>query len=268
MLGALSALFLHLYLRRVWAPYPSSSGPGWPGIPELVTAAGRILGAVADWWAPLFACGFPLAAVALALPEGRRLLARYGVLLGLTVALPFGAGIYTGAAFPAEHFYAEDVPRLLVYALPLLFSLAVVALGRLGPRRPPEPSAESDGATNGFAIGVAVASALALVAALVLPVTALDRYRRADLRGRTDGPFVLAFCRDSLAFARRLAFGSSGRLRPGDPPLQGRQVRSARHGADEVVPPRGMGRAARVRAGRRDDRSDERHGRGAGARRP
>lgn len=215
MPGALAALFLHLYLRRVWAPYPSSSLPGWPGFPELATAVGRIAGAVSDWWAPLFACGFPLAAVALALPEGRRFFARYFVLLGLTAALPFGAGIYTGAAFPAEHFYAEDVPRLLVYALPLLFSLAVAALGRLGPPRAPAPSAEPDvGTTSGFAVGVAAASALALAAALILPVTALDRYRRVDLRGRTDGPFVLAFCRDSLAFARRLA---SGRVVAYDP---------------------------------------------------
>ena len=50
--------------------------------------------------------------------------------------------------------------------------------------------------------------------AAALPFTALDPYRRADLRGRTDGPFVLAFCRDSLAFARRLA---AGRLVTYDP---------------------------------------------------
>jgi hypothetical protein len=35
-------------------------------------------------------------------------------------------------------------------------------------------------------------------------VFGLDRYRRLDLRGRTDGHLVLAFCRDSLAFARRI----------------------------------------------------------------
>jgi hypothetical protein len=55
--------------------------------------------------------------------------------------------------------------------------------------------------------------ALTLIAGLValgataLPVVGLDRYRREDLRGRTDGPFTLAFCRESLAFARRLATG-------------------------------------------------------------
>ena len=203
--GALAALLAHFFLRRVWAPSPSPPGPGWPSLDQLTTAASRILGAASDWWAPLFACGFPLAVVALALPEGRRLLARYGALLALTAALPFGAGIYTGGPFPADHFYADDVPRLLIYALPLFLALAVVALERLvaGPAR--EPLAEPAPAPSPVKATVAIASALALVAAVVLPVTALDRYRREDLRGRTDGPFVLAFCRDSLAFARRLA---------------------------------------------------------------
>ena len=204
-LGALAALLVHFSLRRVWAPYPSLPGPGWPSLDQVTTAAALVLGAASDWWAPLFACGLPLAAVALALPAGRYFLTRHGPLLALTMALPFGAGIYTGGRFPADHFYVEDVPRLLIYAMPMLLALCVLALEGLGAHPPQEPSAETAGAPNRFKAATTVASALALVAALALPMTALDRYRRADLRGRTDGPFVLAFCRDSLAFARRLA---------------------------------------------------------------
>ena len=205
--GALTALFVHFCLRQWWAPYPSASGPGWPSLDQLGAAASRILGAASDWWAPLFACGFPLAVVAVALPEGGRLLARYGVLLALTVALPFAAGIYTGGSFPADHFYTDDVPRLLIYAMPMLLALALVALQRLVDGLGREPGTDHAPAPNGFKDALTVASVLALGAAVALPLTSLDRYRRADLRGRTDGPFVLAFCRDSRAFARRLASG-------------------------------------------------------------
>lgn len=206
-LGAVAAVYVHFCLRYVWAPYPSVGVTAVPSLGQLVAAAGRILGAASDWWAPLFACGFPLAVVGLCLPEGRRLVSRYGALLALTLALPFGAGIYTGGAFPADHFYAEDVPRLLMYALPILFALGFVALERLVSGPGPQRTAGPASSPRGFEPAVAVLSALALLAAAALPFTALDRYRRADLRGRTDGPFVLAFCRDSLAFARRLAAG-------------------------------------------------------------
>ena len=54
---------------------------------------------------------------------------------------------------------------------------------------------------------VGTVAGLVILAAVAVPLVGLDRYRRADLRGRTDGPFVLAFSRDSLAFARRLEAG-------------------------------------------------------------
>ena len=206
--GALAALLVYFLLHRVWAPYEPLPGPGWPSLAQLIEACGRIAEAVSDWWGPLFACGFPLAAVAALLPEGRRLLARQGVLLALTVSLPFGAGVYTGGSFPADQFYAEDVPRLLIYALPLLLALGVVTLTRLGRAAPASPRP-----TERAPLPARARTALTLIAGLValgataLPVVGLDRYRREDLRGRTDGPFTLAFCRESLAFARRLAAG-------------------------------------------------------------
>lgn len=212
--GAVAAVFVHCCLRHVWAGYPSVGVTALPSLGQLMAAAARILGAASDWWAPLFACGFPLAVVGLCLPEGRPLVSRFGALLALTLALPFGAGIYTGGAFPADHFYTEDVPRLLIYAVPILFALGVSALGHLVSGPGPHPMADPASWPTGFKTAVAALSTVALLVAGALPFTTLDRYRRADLRGRTDGPFVLAFCRDSLAFARRLA---SGRLVVYDP---------------------------------------------------
>jgi len=205
--GALAALFVHWSLRQVWAPYPPVGEIALPSLGQLMAATVRILAAAGDWWAPLFACGFPLAVVGLFLPEGRRLVSRQGALLALALALPFGAGVYTGGRFPADHFYTDDVPRLLIYAVPSLFALGLVALGRLVSGSPRHPSAAPGPTPRAFTAAVAAASAVALLLAVALPFTALDRYRRADLRGRTDGRFVLAFCRDSLAFARRLAAG-------------------------------------------------------------
>jgi hypothetical protein len=204
--GVVAALFVHWSLRQVWAPYPPGGGTALPSLGQLMTAADRVLAAAGEWWAPLFACGFPLAMVGLFLPEGRRLLSRQGALLAFTLALPFGAGIYTGGRFPADHFYIDDVPRLLIYAVPSLFALGIVALGRLVSGSGRDPAIPSKPPRT-LVTAVALASAVALLAAVLLPFTLLDPYRRADLRGRTDGPFVLAFCRDSLAFARRLAAG-------------------------------------------------------------
>jgi hypothetical protein len=66
------------------------------------------------------------------------------------------------------------------------------------------------------------AAALATAAVVAFPLIALDRYRRVDLRGPRDGPLLLAVCRQSLAFARRLEAGRTvaydtraRRFRPG-----------------------------------------------------
>jgi len=207
--GGLAALAVHFGLRSYWAPFPAAPGP----VPELsafLTAARRILGAAPDWWAPLFLVGTPLALVGLLRPRGRALAARYGVLLLLALSLPFAAGIYTGTEFPADHFYTDDVPRLLMYALPLLFALALAAfpLGAAAAGTAPEPAPRPEDGPAFAWHGLATAAVLVLAAgAVAVPFTILDPYRREDLRGRTDGPFVLAFCRDSLAFARRLDAG-------------------------------------------------------------
>jgi hypothetical protein len=200
--GALVALAVHWGLRHVWAPYPPLGAP--PSLQQMASAGARVLAAAGDWWAPLFACGLPLALVGLLVPRGRPLARRYALLLLLTLALPFAAAVYTGGPTPAEHFYTDDVPRLLAYALPVLFALALSALAR-PPASPAPPEPIEEGLPRPARSVFAGGSALLAVAAMALPLTILDPYRRADLRGRTDGPFVLAFCRDSLAMARRLA---------------------------------------------------------------
>ena len=58
-----------------------------------------------------------------------------------------------------------------------------------------------------------VAAVLAVAAALA-PLAIVDRYRRADLTGPRDGPYVLVVCRETLRTARRLSRGEEVALDP------------------------------------------------------
>jgi hypothetical protein len=207
--GVLAALAVHGGLRLAWAPYPPRGEGGLPGPAQVLSALGVILGAASSWWASLFACAFPLALVALLRPAGRDILRRHGVLVGLALALPFGAAVYTDGPFPSHHFYAEDVPRLLAYAIPVLSGLALVPLRELRPAwlRPAAGAEAGDPLPESARFAITAVFATLAVVAIALPLVVLDPYRRTDLRGRTDGPWVLSFCRESLAFARRLNEG-------------------------------------------------------------
>jgi hypothetical protein len=228
-LAGLPALFVFSVLRYWWAPQAPRASSRLPSTDQLLTALGRGLLAWPDWLPPLIACGLPLALLGAVLPEGRIFLRRYAYPLFVTLAVPFAAAIYTGEDEPAGQFFFEDVPRLLLYALPLLLSLCLVALRRLGGRGeqplPDGPATFPSHVARHRALRVL--SAIVAVLALVFPFLALDRYRRADLRGIRDGGYVLAFCRDSLRLAREL---ETGRVVPFEPfERRFSAVRSDRH---------------------------------------
>ena len=105
-------------------------------------------------------------------------------------------------------FFPSDVPRLLIYTLPVAIPLAVCALvapASRGPR-PDWPRRRRAGM---------VAAVLAVAAALA-PLALVDRYRRADLTGPRDGPYVLVVCRETLRTARRLSRGEEVALDPSE----------------------------------------------------
>jgi hypothetical protein len=198
----------HLLLRQWWAPYPSLSASRALPADQIWLSLYRIAAAAGDWWRPVAATGLPLALLAALLPRAGGFLRRYGYMLALTLVLPFAAGVYVGGASPSPFFFVEDVSRLLLYALPLVIPLALLALDRLRSGAgfaAPAAGAPDEGTAPGriaqWAAGVVGAAFLAF------PFAVLDRYRRVDLRGSRDGPLILAVSRDSPRFAARLERG-------------------------------------------------------------
>ena len=84
----------------------------------------------AGQWLPVVLLGglTPLALVGALLGRGRLLLRRYGYALALTLAFPFAASVNLGER--SAPFFLDDIPRLLIYALPFLVALALVAWDR------------------------------------------------------------------------------------------------------------------------------------------
>ena len=105
-------------------------------------------------------------------------------------------------------FFASDVPRLLIYVLPVAIPLAIGALW------PPRSRAPRPDWRRGREVGIAGA-VLAALAGLA-PLAVVDRYRRADLTGPRDGPYVLVVCRETLRTARRLARGEDVAFDPAE----------------------------------------------------
>jgi hypothetical protein len=181
----------------------------WGGVEPAPLAAGRDAFWLAAWrviehapdWLPLVLLHgiLPAALLSPLRPWGRTLLGRYGWAVFVTSALPFVAAVYTGD--PSVPFFLDDIPRLLIYAMPFLIALALSALdGLVAHRAAPGPRLVY-GVGTGFLGG-----ALALALAALTPVVQ-DPYRRADLSGPRDGRYVLTFCRESLHEARRLSEG-------------------------------------------------------------
>ncbi len=139
----------------------------------------------------------PLAVLGALRPSARPFLKRYGYLAAVTLLAPFVAFLNAPRAVPAPYV----VPRHMIYALPFVLPLALLAVDRFwrNAGSPPPPPA-------GRPLWRWTA-ALATAIVLVFPFAALDRYRRAPLHDPLVGPLVLTTCRESLRTARALAAG-------------------------------------------------------------
>ena len=192
------AALLTPVLRWWWTPQIPVIAAPWDF--ELVRAAFATL---RDVWAPTavaaMAGGILPAAVLGALrPAGRVHLRRYGLSVALLMAMAFLAWLKVPSREPVPLFGA-NFERLLVYSVPLLLPLVLIALDRAVPNLGP---ARAMGPSRGEPL-----FALAALGAIVLPFVLLDRYRRVDLQGSRDGPLVLAVCRETWRTASRLAAG-------------------------------------------------------------
>ena len=182
-----------------WTPQLPASLPRFEPWRAAVAAAG----AWREWWGSMLLAGLtPLAALGALRRRARPVLRRYGSLLAVTFAAPLAAATYTGEA-GTGHFFAADVPRLLLYALPVLIALALVAVDRAWPHIGTPPVARRAPSVLRGAVGVLA------VAAALSPFLVVDRYRRIDLRGARDGPYVLGLARESLRTAGRLERGQA-----------------------------------------------------------
>jgi hypothetical protein len=135
-------------------------------------------------------------------------LKRYGYLALSCLALSLLAWINVPSPVPVVLFGA-NTERLLLYALPLLIPLALVALERLL-----RVAALVPAPASGRSRLLDAAAVAGLSVALLLPLLGVDRYRRLPLHEPRDGPLLMAFCRESLRTARRIERGEEVRLDP------------------------------------------------------
>jgi len=201
ILVAMPGLVVTALLRLWWAP---RAGGSLPPLDFGAVRAGLdlVLGSWREWLGPIFLAGLtPLALAGALRRETRGFLRRYGYLAGVGLALPLLAGLYVGEARPAV-FFADDVPRLLIYLLPVWLALGLWALHPVLPWREPPPPPRPHPLSEKVA-------AVATVCLLVSLPLGLDRYRRVDLRGSSDGPLVLALARESYRTAVRLDRGDT-----------------------------------------------------------
>jgi hypothetical protein len=197
LVAALPALAAALLLRGFWSAAPAAPLGSLALTPET---AGGLRPLPWDYLGPVTLGGVvPLAALGALRPEGRRFLLRYGYLLAAATALPFLPGL---VAIRYSSLFDPGPPLLLV-ALAFWLPLSAIGLaapaGAAAPRRAPS-------------MGTEMAAYLAAFATLAAVASGLDRYRRADLGGRRDGPLALALTRESLRTARRLERGHGVRL--------------------------------------------------------
>jgi hypothetical protein len=152
-------------------------------------------------WPALFLSGLtPLALLGALRRPARPFLWRFGILLPPILAVPLLAWLAVPGK-TALFLFGDNTLRLMVYTLPLLLPLALVALDRVLPNvgepAPPRPLPWPR-------------LALALLAlSLAFPLLALDRYRRIPFPYVRDGPLVLTLCRQTLRTARQVESGKT-----------------------------------------------------------
>lgn len=188
---AAPALALTAILRLAWMPHLTNRPAG--SLDLIATAAHRVLESYPEWAPSLLLGGLgPLAALACLRRAARLHLLGDLYLLAAVLMPPF---------LNPVTFFPADIPRLLLYALPALIPLALLALDRIVPHvSAPDPLRRWSPWTG--RLGWAGAAATAL---LLLP--SLDSYRRLDLRGPRDGPYLLTVCRETRRTAGRLERG-------------------------------------------------------------
>jgi hypothetical protein len=193
VLVALPAVVVTLVLRAWWTPETHLPIPRLD--PHRLGAFFELLASTwRDWIRLLLVGGLgPLALLGALRPAGRAFLRRYGYLL----AMPAGLLALTPYDFGVRYFVA-DLPRVLLYLLPGLIPLCLVAVDRWRPHMQPAPPPAAPRPR------LELAAALAVAAIPVLLVLTLDRYRRIDLQGRRDGMLVLGLTLGSLDTAKRV----------------------------------------------------------------
>jgi hypothetical protein len=196
-LVAAPSILLFVMLRWFWTPYLRGPLPRI-GARLVADTLERFYESFRDWRAAVLLGGLtPLALAGTLLPKGRPHLARSAWLFLVTLVPPF---------LNPVAFFARDIPRLLLYALPAVLPLALVALDRLLPHlTAPRPRRAAPP-------WVSWAASMALVVVMGTTWRGVDPYRRVDLQGPRDGPLVLAACRESLRTATRLERGEEVRF--------------------------------------------------------
>ena len=198
MAAAAPALWVGVMIRWIWSPQGGLEPGGLSFLAAILSTTSNV-----PVFAPEFVLGglMILAVAALYRVEAREYLRLHALTLLPLLALPLFAASYTGAG-PATSFFAGDVRRLLIYALPFAAALAVHLDPAHGaPRALPSAPRLTQ-------------AAMALVLASLIAPAALDGYSRADLTTSRDGPYVLGFARETLKTARKLDRGETVILDP------------------------------------------------------
>lgn len=200
LLVALPALAAMLLLRLWWTPQIAPPAPALSG-DTLRQAFERARDTWPRWWPATLLLGLtPVAVLGALRSRARPLVLPAAYLFLATLVSPF---------LNPVAFFAADIRRLLLYALPAVLALALVALDRVWPHLEPAPAPTPLRPAWNRSAGIA------LVAVLALPLLVVDRYRRIDLQGSSDSLRVLAVCRETLRTARELEQGGRFVFDPG-----------------------------------------------------